>query len=237
MEDKILVNDIIKVKSSENVDSYVFYDSWFWGYNLLVDNKYGTPLSKHIRTVNESYRCMWAGPHHFTGEQLYAIEGVKSHKIFLIDSNSISTYSHTCDSYDNTAVALSIISKQYNKLLIDLDEARRENDRLALKVAVPCKDSMPENLMPPLEDGMFGMAKCLKTNKIIAFYVTEDTIIYESGGWESHSIFDKTGKSTWIQILALYSSEVKSFEIAKLLYHDIDNPVLNASNLIWKKKD
>lgn len=181
MEDKILVNDIIKIKSSENVDSYISYDSWFWGYDLLVDNKYGTPLSKHIKTVNESYRCMWAGPHHFTGEQLYAIEGVKSHKIFLIDSNSISTYSHTCGSYDNTAVALSIISKQYNKLLIDLDEARRENDRLALKVAVPCKDSMPENLMPPLEDGMYGKISSNDFNAVYKFVVRNGVVFLDDG--------------------------------------------------------
>lgn len=235
MKDKILVNDIIKIKSSENVDSYISYDSWFWGYDLLVDNKYGTPLSKHIKTVNESYRCMWAGPHHFTGEQLYAIEGVKSHKIFLIDSNFISTYSHTCDSYDNTAVALSIISKQYNKLLIDLDEARRENDRLALKVAAPHEDSIPKNPMPALEDGMFGMAKHLKTDKIDAFYVTEDTIIYENGSWDFHSIFDNTGKSGYTQILALYDGDTRSFKGVKAHYNDIDNP--NPSELIWKKED
>ena len=181
MKDKILVNDIIKIKSSENVDSYISYDSWFWGYDLLVDNKYGTPLSKHIKTVNESYRCMWAGPHHFTGEQLYAIEGVKSHKIFLIDSNFISTYSHTCDSYDNTAAALSLISKQYNKLLIDLDEARRENDRLALKIVAPNKDSTPKSLMPPLEDGMYGKISSNDFNAVYKFVVRNGVVFLDDG--------------------------------------------------------
>ena len=91
--------------------------------------------------------------------------------------------------------------------------------------------------MPELKAGMFGIANHLKTDKIDAFYVREDTIIYESGSWDLHSTFDKTGKSEYTQILALYTG-VQSFEVAKILYHhDIDVPVLNSSNLIWKKID
>ena len=208
MKDKILVNDIIKIKSSENVDSYISYDSWFWGYDLLVDNKYGTPLSKHTRTVNESYRCMWAGPHHFTGEQLYAIEGVKSHKIFLIDSNSISTYSHTCDSYDNTAAALSIISKQYNKLLIDLDEARKENDRLALKIVAPNKDSTLKNSMPPLEDGMFGTIET--DERECKFRVMKGIIFIDNGVSLYVKDFKGTNKHCGLTITELYN-DVEDF--------------------------
>lgn len=92
-----------------------------------------------------------------------------------------------------------------------------------------------QNDMPELKSGMFGIAKHLKTDKINAFYVTEDTIIYEDGDWDSHSIFDNTGKSGYTQILALYDSDTKSFKRVKKYYYDIDNP--NPSELIWKKID
>lgn len=182
MKDKILVNDIIKVKFSEHVDSYSFYDSWFWAYGISTDNQYGTPLSKHIKSFDESYECIWTGPHLTTGEQLYAIAGLYSHKIFLIDSNSIKRYYHTCNSYDNTEDALRLISNQYNNLLIDLEEARKENDRLALKIAAPHEEPMPENPMPPLEDGMYGIIvdnRC--EHKNYKFRVAHGCIFMDNG--------------------------------------------------------
>lgn len=181
MKDKILVNDIIKVNSTENVDSYSFYDSWFAAYDISTNNQYGTPLSKHIRSVDESYECIWAAPNHTTGVQLYAIEGMDSHKIFLVDSNSISTYSHTCHSYDNTEDALRLISKQYRKLLVELDEAQKEIDRLTPKIDVPCEDSTLKNPMPPLENGMYGIMASNEFDSSYKFLVRNGAIILDDG--------------------------------------------------------
>lgn len=120
----------------------------------------------------------------------------------------------------------SLISeKSYNTCQSCLEEITEE-------IAPYAQDDMPE-----LEAGMFGIAKRLPDGNISAFYVTEDTIIYENGNWDLHSIFDETGKSEYTQILALYSSTVRSFIVVKMLYDNINNPKLNQSELIWKKKD
>lgn len=120
----------------------------------------------------------------------------------------------------------SLISeKSYNTCQSCLEEITEE-------IAPYAQDDMPE-----LEAGMFGIAKRLPDGNINAFYVTEDTIIYENGNWDLHSIFDETGKSEYTQILALYSSTVRSFIVVKMLYDNINNPKLNQSELIWKKKD
>lgn len=113
--------------------------------------------------------------------------------------------------------------KSYNTCQSCLEEIIEE-------IAPYAQDDMLE-----LEIGMFGIAKYLKTNKIDAFYVTEDTIIYESGSWDLQKSFDKTGKSGYTQILALYNGDANSFTGVKTLYYDIDNP--NPSELIWKKID
>lgn len=116
----------------------------------------------------------------------------------------------------------SLISeKAYNTCQSCLEEITEE-------IAFYAQDEMPE-----LENGMFGIAKHLKTDKIDAFYVTEDTIIYESGSWDLQKSFDKTGKSGYTQILALYNSDANSFAWAKVLYYN--NP--DSSELIWKKED
>ena len=227
MIDRILVNDIIIIDKNKSGCSYTTLDQWFKSYRLSAYN-YGKSLPNHIRNdnIDEEYRCTWIAPHPKTGEMLYAIEGMDTKKVFLINKNAILKYSHTCGSHDNTELALKILSSEY----YDLDSAFEKFKSSIKKQNTVADDS---NDMPKLEEGMFGIAKCLKTNKIFAFYVTEDTIIYESGGWDSHSIFDKTGKSTWIQILALYNSDAKSFTGATAIY--VNNP--DSSKTIWKKKD
>ena len=116
----------------------------------------------------------------------------------------------------------SLISeKSYNTCQSCLEEITEE-------IAFYAQDDMPE-----LKNGMFGIAKHLKTDKIDAFYVTENTIIYESGSWDLQKSFDKTGKSEYTQILALYNSDANSFTGAKALYYN--NP--DSSKTIWKKED
>ena len=231
MKDKILVNDIITINKERSGESYSLLYDWFESYGISTDN-YGKRLSNHIENdgVDEQYRCIWVAPAP-NGEIVYAIKGMDTKKVFLVEEGAILQYSHTNYSFDNTEKALDTLTRNYHKLTLEFKnykESIEKNDG-----AAPDKS----NDMPELKAGMFGISKPIPNGEINAFYVTEDTIIYEKGGWDPHYIFNKNGKSNYTQILALYSSEVESFEIAKLLYHDIDNPVLNASNLIWKKID
>lgn len=211
MKDKILVNDIIKIKHSENIDSYSFYDSWFESYGISTDNQYGTPLSKHAKSFDESYECIWAAPNHTTGVQLYAIEGIYSHKIFLIDSHSIKRYYHTCRSYDNTEDALRLISKQYRKVLVELDEAHKEIDRLTPKIDVPAKEFMPKNPMPPLEDGMFGVIEADSFDCECKFRVMNGIIFIDNGVIFYVEDFKGTNKHCGLTITELYN-DVEDFD-------------------------
>ena len=100
------------------------------------------------------------------------------------------------------------LEESYNTCQSCLEEITEE-------IAPYAQDEMPE-----LKNGMFGIAKHLKTDKIDAFYVTENTIIYESGSWDLQKSFDKTGKSGYTQILALYNGDANSFTEAKALYNN-----------------
>ena len=234
MEDKILVNDIITINKEKCGYAYIAFDEWFKSYGLsaYTDN-YNIRLSEHIEDngIDEKYRCIWVAPVP-AGDIVYAIEGMDTKKVFLVGEEAILQYSHTLYSFDSTDQALKILTRNYHKLVWefkDYKEFIKKNNK-----AVTGKS----NDMPELKAGMFGISKPVPNGEINAFYVTEDTIIYEKGSWDSHDIFDKNGKSNYTQILALYGCEVKSFEVAKILYHrDIEDPVINESNLIWKKKD
>ena len=228
MIDRILVNDIIIIDKNRCGCSYTTLDQWFKSYRLDTDN-YGKSLYEHVKDdkIDEKYRCIWVAPHLRAGKILYAIEGMDTKKVFLVNKNAILSYSHTCGSHDNTELALEILSSEYSKLELKLEEIKSSIEEQSGAAADNSND------MPELEIGMFGIAKHLKTDKIDAFYVTEDTIIYESGSWDLQKSFDKTGKSGYTQILALYNGDANSFTGAKALYYN--NP--DSSKTIWKKID
>ena len=228
MIDRILVNDIIIIDKNRCGCSYTTLDQWFKSYRLDTDN-YGKSLYEHVKDdkIDEKYRCIWVAPHLRVGKILYAIEGMDTKKVFLVNKNAILSYSHTCGSHDNTELALEILSSEY----YDLDLAFEKFKSSIKEQNAAATDN--SNVMPELEIGMFGIAKHLKTDKIDAFYVTEDTIIYESGSWDLQKSFDKTGKFGYTQILALYNGDANSFTGAKALYYNNPNP----SELIWKKID
>ena len=227
MIDRILVNDIIIIDKEKCGNAYTGFNKWFNLYGISTDN-YDKVLSQHIEddNIDERYRCIWMAPHLTTGEMLYAIEGMDTKKVFLINKNAILRYSHTCGSHDNTQLALEVLSFEYHGLDLAFEEFKSSIKEQNAAI----KDS---NDMPELEKGMFGIAKHLKTDKIDAFYVTEDTIIYESGSWDLQESFDKTGKSGYTQILALYNGDANSFTGATAIYVNKKKK----KKTIWKKKD
>ena len=227
MEDKILVNDIITINKERCDESYSSLYDWFESYRISTDN-YGKRLSNHIEDdgVDEKYRCIWVAPVP-SGEIVYAIEGMDSKKVFLVEEGAILQYSHTLHSFDSTEQALDTLTRNYHKLILEFKDYKKsieKNNGAALDNS---------NDMPELTAGMFGISKPVPNGEINAFYVTEDTIIYEKGGWDSHYIFDKNGKSNYTQILALYNGDANSFTGAKALYYN--NP--DSSKTIWKKID
>lgn len=230
MEDRILVNDIIIINKDKRDNAYSMFDKWFELYGISINN-YNKCLTEHIErdNIDEKYRCIWVAPHPTLGRMLYAIEGLDTKQVFLINTDAILGYYHTFNSFDNTEKALKILSSECYNLDMEL---RKIKSCINEQSEATTDDS---NVMPELKAGMFGIAKCLPDGNISAFYVTEDTIIYENGNWDLHSIFDETGKSGYTQILALYSEDVKSFKGVWAFYYDIDNP--NPSDLIWKKID
>ena len=134
------------------------------------------------------------------------------------------------DKLVNDEVSL-FLEESYNTCQSCLEEITEE-------IAPYAQDDMPElkNGMfgiAKLKAGMFGISKPIPNGEINAFYVTEDTIIYEKGGWDPHYIFNKNGKSNYTQILALYNSDAKSFTGATAIY--VNNP--DSSKTIWKKED
>ena len=204
------------------------YD-WFESYGISTDN-YGKRLSNHIENdgINEKYRCIWVAPVP-SGEIVYAIEGMDSKKVFLVEEGAILQYSHTLQSFDSTEQALDTLTRNYHKLILEFKDYKESIEKNNGAAAGNSND------MPELKAGMFGIAKILHEDNINAFYVTEDTIIYENGNWDLQTIFDKTGKSEYTQILALYNGATRSFKVAKILYYDKNNS--NPSELIWKKID
>ena len=231
MEDKILVNDIIIINKEKCGYAYTAFDEWFKSYGLsaYTDN-YNICLSEHIEDngVDEKYRCIWIAPHPTLGRMLYAIEGLETKQVFLVDRDAILGYYHTFNSLDNTEKALKILSSECYNLDVELRKIKSVIGEQSVAATVDKSNDMPE-----LKAGMFGISKPIPNGEINAFYVTEDTIIYEKGGWDSHYIFDKNGKSNYTQILALYNGDVNSFTEAKALYYN--NP--DSSKTIWKKID
>ena len=228
MKDKILVNDIIIINKDRRDNAYSMFDKWFKLYGISTNN-YNKCLTEHIErdNIDEKYRCIWIAPHPTLGRMLYAIEGLETKQVFLINKDAILGYYHTFDSCDNTnTVLMTLASKCYN---LDV-ELRKIKSCINEQSEATIDDS---NDMPELKAGMFGISKPIPNGEINAFYVTEDTIIYEKGGWDSHYIFDKNGKSNYTQILALYNGDVNSFTEAKALYYN--NP--DSSKTIWKKID
>ena len=151
MIDKILVNDIIIINKDKRDNAYSMFDKWFKIYGISTNN-YNKCLTEHIErdNIDEKYRCIWIALHPTLGRMLYAIEGLDTKQVFLINKDAILGYYHTFDSYDNTnTVLMTLASKCYN---LDV-ELRKIKSCINEQSAATDKS----NDMPELIDGMYGI--------------------------------------------------------------------------------
>ena len=203
MIDKILVNDTITIDKNRCGCAYSMFDKWFKSYRLDTDN-YGKSLSEHVKDVDEEYRCIWVAPHLRSSEMLYAIEGMDTKKVFLVNKNAILSYSHTCGSCDNTELALEIISSEYYDL--DLEFEKFKSSIKEQNAAIGNSNDMPE-----LEDGMYGIiVDNLHEHKNYKFRVAHGCIFMDNGWVYSVDDFDN-GFYNDLDIVEI-STGVESFD-------------------------
>ena len=178
MEDKILVNDIIIINKDRRDNAYSMFDKWFKLYGISTNN-YNKCLTEHIErdNIDEKYRCIWIAPHPTLGRMLYAIEGLDTKQVFLINTDAILGYYHTFNSFDNTEKVLKILSSEcYN---LDMELRKIKSVIGEQSAAAPVDNS---NVMPELEDGMFGIIvdnRC--EHKNYKFRVAHGCIFMDNG--------------------------------------------------------
>ena len=208
MEDRILVNDIIIINKDKRDNAYSMFDKWFNLYGISTDN-YNKCLFEHIErdNIDEKYRCIWMAPHPTLGRMLYAIEGLETKQVFLINKDAILVYNHTCGSFDNTDVVLKILSSEYSKLELKLEEIKSFIEEQ--NVAVAATDNL--NDIPELEDGMYGIiVSHWCDNKSYKFRVAHGCIFMDNGWVYSVDDFDN-GFHEDLEIIEL-SNFVSSFD-------------------------
>ena len=177
MIDKILVNDIIIINKDKRDNAYSMFDKWFKLYGISTNN-YNKCLTEHIErdNIDEKYRCIWIAPHPTLGRMLYAIEGLDTKQVFLINTDAILGYYHTFNSRDNTnTVLMTLASKCYN-----LDLELKKIKSVINEQSVAATDN--SNVMPELEDGMYGIiVDNLHEHKNYKFRVAHGCIFMDNG--------------------------------------------------------
>ncbi len=208
MKDKILVNDIIIIDKDKCGNAYSAFYKWFKLYKISTDN-YNKRLFEHIEKdkIDEQYRCIWVAPHPLISRiMLYAIEGLDTKQVFLINTDVILGYYHTFNSFDNTEKALKILSSEcYN---LDMELRKIKSVIGEQSAAAPVDNS---NVMPELEDGMYGIiVSHWCDNKTYKFRVAHGCIFMDNGWVYSVDDFDN-GFHEDLEIIEL-SNFVSSFD-------------------------
>ena len=177
MIDKILVNDIIIINKDKRDNAYSMFDKWFKLYGISTNN-YNKCLTEHIErdNIDEKYRCIWIAPHPTLGRMLYAIQGLDTKQVFLINTDAILGYYHTFNSLDNTDMVLKILSSECYNLNMEL----RKIKSVINEQSVAATDNL--KVMPELEDGMYGIIvdnRC--EHKNYKFRVAHGCIFMDNG--------------------------------------------------------
>lgn len=206
MEDKILVNDTIIINKDKCDNAYSMSDKWFKLYGISTNN-YNKCLTEHIErdNIDEKYRCIWIAPHPTLGRMLYAIEGLDTKQVFLINTDAILGYYHTFNSRDNIDMVLKILSSEYSKLELKLEEIKSSIN----EQSVAATDNL--NVIPELEDGMYGIiVSHLCDNKTYKFRIAHGCIFMDNGWVYSVDDFDD-GFYEGLDIVEI-STGVESFD-------------------------
>ena len=206
MIDRILIGDIIIIDKDKCGNAYSSLDKWFKIYKISTVN-YNKCLSEHIEDdgVDEKYRCIWVAPHPATSRMLYAIEGLDTKQVFLVNKDAILGFYHTYSSYDNSNAVLMDLASRCHQLELKLEEIKSSIE----EYSVAATDN--SNVMPELEDGMYGIiVSHWCDNKSYKFRVAHGCIFMDNGWVYGVDDFDN-GFHADLEIIEL-SNFVSSFD-------------------------
>ena len=256
--DKIMVGDIVKVNPNNSGNSYSTYFEWFTFYKVK-EEKYGPSLpslEEHINVYNEEYIVRWIAPHLRYDEMLYAIEGIDTGKVFLVERDVIAGYYHTENSTDCCYdVNERLLVQEVSRLNLEINKLKREVISLEEKLKEKDNTNVETNPMPRLKNGMFGITRYKNITQgkfdnyeYHYFVVIEEQnerfrLIYESGeydivgkdfdcGFDIGFNFDGVNDDMTGEIVCLMN--VGSFEVAKSYIPNEENLLLK-SQVIWEK--
>lgn len=205
MIDKILIDDIIIIDKDKCGNAYSSLDKWFKLYKISTAN-YNKCLSEHIEDdgVDEKYRCIWVAPHPAISRMLYAIEGLDTKQVFLVNKDAILGFYHTYSSHDNSNAVLMDLASKCHQLELKLEEIKSSIE----EQSVAATDNL--NVMPELEDSMYGIIKSNYSGKTYKFRVTRGCIFVDNGWVYGVDDFDN-GFHADLEIIEL-STFVSSFD-------------------------
>lgn len=185
MKDKILIDDIIIINKDRCDNAYSMLDKWFKLYGISTNN-YNKCLTEHIKrdNIDEKYRCIWIAPHPTLGRMLYAIEGLDTKQVFLVNKDAILGYYHTHNSHDSTNAVLMILASECHRLGLKLGEIKSSVEEQSVAA------TGNSNVMPELEDGMYGIIVSNYCCKNYKFRVAHGCIFMDNGWVYSVDDFD-----------------------------------------------
>lgn len=185
MKDRILIDDIIIINKDRCDNAYSMLDKWFKLYGISTNN-YNKCLTEHIKrdNIDEKYRCIWIAPHPTLGRMLYAIEGLDTKQVFLVNKDAILGYYHTHNSHDSTNAVLMILASECYRLGLKLGEIKSSIEEQSVAT------TGNSNVMPELEDGMYGIIVSNYCCKNYKFRVAHGCIFMDNGWVYSVDDFD-----------------------------------------------
>ena len=165
--DKIMVGDIVKVNPNNAGNSYPLYSDWFTFYKVREEKyEHGFDLfEEHINVYNEEYIVRWIAPHLRYDRMLYAIEGIDSGIVFLVERDVIAGYYHTENSTDCCYdVNERLLAQKVSSLNSEINTLKGKVASLEEKLKEKSKEKNNTNVeispMPRLKNGMFGITRC-----------------------------------------------------------------------------
>lgn len=196
--DKIMVGDIVKINPDNAGHSYSTYLEWFRLYKVR-EEKFEPELptlKEHIDAYDEDYVVKWIAPHLRCDKMLYAIEGVDTRRVFLIDRDVIAGYYHTENSTDCCYdINERLLVQEIIRLNSKIDMLKEEVISLKEKTKEKDNTDVETNPMPSLKNGWFGLSQgynfdgeCTGKQWFVVI-LKEDgfSLIYEDGGHDDYN--------------------------------------------------
>lgn len=266
MNNEIMINDIVTINPDYVKYSYPFYTEWFKTYDINSEGfSTARTLNEHISVTDESYRVEWIAPHLSIDRILYAIRGVKSNYLFLIEEKVIGTHMHTIQSrvfdpaiiYKKLSKRISALKEDNLKFIRDNLELMEGNIKLMEGNNKLKENSKVSNPMPPLENGWFGFIRKYdeygnieEEDKDDWFVVikTEDkcSMIYKGGGEDKFVdgdwapfCFESAGvaldEDNQVMAMIVYLCKATSFDAAQYMYENNLKTCFIDDKEIWRR--